>query len=172
MVCFSFLWRQNRGFSPSSRQRRELGSHLSESGRGACSPAAKRKIFVLCTNTLVPPTIFGWSVFLSFGGGTTTSGRRHTRRVCLRFSEISRLCIPPTAVSCHARRCYSPLVRAERYPQTKPRAANPIYFVLYAKSFILSFFYFSYSAKASHHSTPRFAVDFGEEMCYTIIAIL
>ena len=29
--------------------------------------------------------------------------------------EVSRLCIPPKAVSCHARRCYSPFVRAERF---------------------------------------------------------
>ena len=32
--------------------------------------------------------------FLSFGCVTTTSGRRHTSRGCLRFSEVSRLCIP------------------------------------------------------------------------------
>ena len=40
--------------------------------------------------------------------------------------EVSRLCIPPTAVSCHARRYYFPLVRAERYLRTKPRAANSV----------------------------------------------
>ena len=62
----------------------------------------------------------------SFVCGTTTSGRRHTSRGCLRFSEVSRLCIPPSAVSCHARRYYSSFVKAERFFQSSPRAANSV----------------------------------------------
>ena len=75
-------------------------------------------------------------------------------RVCLRFSEVSRLCIPPTAVSCHARRCYSPyrqggtgfakptpsgklcihaygVIWRESLPQFPEKPCNPPDFVIY-----------------------------------------
>ena len=52
--------------------------------------------------------------FLSFGCGDLSPN------ICAEESafakgEISRLCIPPKAVSCHARRSYSLVVRAERF---------------------------------------------------------
>ena len=40
--------------------------------------------------------------------------------------EVSRLCIPPKAVSCHARRSKPPRSKAERSPQSQPRAANSV----------------------------------------------
>ena len=49
--------------------------------------------------------------------------------------EVSRLCIPPSAVSCHARRCHSPFVRAERLSQSLPRAA--ILYALFIQCFAL-----------------------------------
>jgi len=56
MVCFFFpLDSGTAASSPVVVPRgTTMGSHLSDSRWGACSPAAKRKILVLCTNTLVP----------------------------------------------------------------------------------------------------------------------
>ena len=61
------LFVANRGFVHSScADGTTAGSHLSESYRGACSPVAKRKIFVHRTNTLVPHRTLPVGVLLLF----------------------------------------------------------------------------------------------------------
>ena len=67
-----------------------------------------------------------WSVF-SFDCGTTTFGRRDTAgRVCLRLGEVSRLCIPPSAVSCHAR-TWEPPYRQGGTDFAKPTPSGKLY---------------------------------------------
>ena len=132
MVCFLF------DCETSSRAQflatQGLGSHMLASEH--IQRSAKQLAFcgirgTFCTYssshscTLVPQTIIRWSVF--FLTAELRPSVADIRAVsAFAKGEVSRLCIPPTAVSCHARRFYSPFVRAERFLQTSPRAANSV----------------------------------------------
>ena len=67
-----------------------------------------------------------WSFFFPLAGGDSNPNMCEEESAFAK-GEFSRLCIPPQAVSCHARRSYPPCVQAERSPQSTPRAANSVY---------------------------------------------
>ena len=96
--------------------RNARGSHLSESHRGARSPGAERKIFVLARIPIFLPTIIRWSLFLSFGCGIEDShhsaeGAGFAYALCAYLRREEQKAITTN--------------KPERLSQNSPRAAYP-----------------------------------------------